>query len=466
MTRRRVLILCYFYPPLAGGGVHRVLSFTRHLPENGWDCTVVCADEHDYWVTDESLRAAVPRETEVIRVAGGSALSALLRLTRAAPGRRSGRTFGPLRRLSDWWLLPDSYIGWARRAARAAGRRIAAGGIDVVLSSSPPDSVHLAARSVQRRHGLPWVADFRDPWIALAFRDPPSAWHRARQQALERDVLEHADAIEVASRSHLDSLGRESGARVEPGRATQLPNGWEGGDAAGSADAADSMDAADADSGARGRSALSSGRAGPAASAASAPERPAQADRFLLAWTGTLSQMPDTDVFLEALHELLARQPVARRSLRARLAGPYESWHQDRAVALGLTGIVDFPGPLPHRESRALQRAADMLLLWKPRRAPTMVPGKLYEYLDAGRPILAVLDAADEAAELARRGSATVVAPGDRAALAAELERRWLAWRERGRAAGERPAWLDDFRRDRLAARLAATLTRVVEARR
>jgi glycosyltransferase involved in cell wall biosynthesis len=289
--------------------------------------------------------------------------------------------------------------------------------------------VHLAARTLQRRHRLPWVADFRDPWIALSFRTPPSAWHRARQAALEREVLEHADAVQVASTSHRRTLGHASGARIDGARVTHLPNGWEGADA------------------------------GPAAEAASA-------DRFLLVWTGTLSQMPDTDVFLEAVHEVLKRQPAARRTLRARLAGPFESWHADRAVALGLTGIVDFPGPLPHAESRALQRGADMLLLWKPRGAPTMVPGKLYEYLAAGRPILAVLPADDEAAELARRGGAVVTAPGDREALAAEIERRWLAWKDGARPAPMRPEWLDDFRRDRLAARLAATLTHVAEARR
>jgi glycosyltransferase involved in cell wall biosynthesis len=426
-----VLIVCYFFPPLAGGGVHRVLSFVQHLPAHGWDCTVVCAGEHDYWVTDASLEARVPDATEVIRVTGGSALSALLRVTRAAPGKRSGRTFGSLRRLSDWWLLPDSYVGWARRAQGVASRRIAQGGIDVVLSSSPPDSVHLAARALQRRHHLPWVADFRDPWIGLTFRTPPSAWHRARQAALERDVLEHADLVQVASLTHQRSLGAASSARVETARVAHLPNGWE-------------------------------------AESPVPPEPPAgaSAERFTLVYTGTLSQMPDTEVFLEAVHEVLKRQPAARRTLRARLAGPYESWYADRAVALGLTGIVDFPGPVSHLESRSLQRSADVLMLWKPRDVPTMVPGKLYEYLETGRPIVAVLDAEDEAAELARRGGGSLTPPGNREALSAEIERRWLAWRDGVRAPAVRPPWLDEYRRDHLAGRLAATLTRATESRR
>ena len=168
---RRLLIFAYFYPPLAGGGVHRVLSFTRHLPAHGWACTVVCAGERDFWVTDDSLVAAVPDDTEVIRVRGGSGLSTWLRLRRDdAEGRRSVRVFAPLRKIVDWCLFPDSYLGWAQRARATVQARIAKGDIDAMLSSSPPDSVHLAAADVARQTGVPWVADFRDPWSRAPWR--------------------------------------------------------------------------------------------------------------------------------------------------------------------------------------------------------------------------------------------------------------------------------------------------------
>lgn len=419
-----MLFLCYFYPPLAGGGVHRVLSFTRELPAHGWDCTVVCAGGEDYWVTDPTLLEHVPPRTEVLRVTGGSALSAWLRVRRGDRGRRPGGAFAALRRWSDWWLLPDSYAGWARRARAAAARRLAAGDVHAILSSSPPDSVHLAARPLARRFALPWVADFRDPWIGLAFRTPPTAWHRARQAAMERSVLEGADLVLAASRTHAEGAGRASGAT--PRRVVHLPNGFEPGGAA-------------------------------AAAPADAPAAAAGA-RFRAVFTGTLSQMPDAEVFLDALHEVLARHPEARRRLRVTVAGPYDSGYEDRAVALGLTGIVEFRGPVSHAESRALQRDADLLLLWKPRGAPTMVPGKLYEYLDAGRPLLAVLEDGDEAAGLALDGGAERVAPGDRAALAAALGRRWRAWAAGERPAPARPGWLDGHARPRLAARLAAEL--------
>jgi glycosyltransferase involved in cell wall biosynthesis len=411
-----------------------VLGFTRYLPRYGWSCTVVCAGEDDYWVRDDSLLARVPGETRVVRVSGGSGLSALLALGKGRGGRRSGSTFAGLRRLSDWWLLPDSYAGWARRAESAASRLLATERFDAMLSSSPPDSVHLAARTLHRRHRLPWVADFRDPWIPLAFREPPTPWHRARQAAMERDVLEGADLVLAASRTHADHVDRYSGAR--PRRVEHVPNGFE--------PAADS--------------------GGPAPAAAT-PFARLPEDAFVLAFTGTLSLMPDTEVFLDAVHDVLAARPDARRRLRVKLAGPYEEGYQDRAVALGLTGIVEFTGPIEHGASRALQQRADALLLWKPRHTPTMVPGKLYEYLDAGRPILAVLDADDEAAALVVRAGGEVVRPDDRVALTGAIGRRYDAWRATGRVPTTRPTWLEDHTRERLAGRLARLLDDVSGAR-
>ncbi|HZJ73127.1 MAG TPA: glycosyltransferase, partial [Planctomycetota bacterium] len=310
-ARRRLLVLCYFFPPLAGGGVHRVLSFVRELPRLGWDCTVIAAGREDYWVLDPTLEREVPAETEVLRVPGGSALSTWLKVRGGGGGRRSGSTFSALRSLSDWWLLPDSYAGWARRAARVAEARLARGGIDAMLSSSPPDSAHLAALAARRHRPVPWVADFRDPWIGLYLRRPVTRWHRARQAALERRVLESADRVLVASRTHADNLGAASGAR--PRAVVHLPNGYAE-EAATAAAGSDEGDAA------------------------------APPNRFLAVFTGTLSQMPETEVFLEAVHDLLARRPELRRRFRARLAGPFDTGYRDRAVALGLTGIVDFTG--------------------------------------------------------------------------------------------------------------------------
>jgi glycosyltransferase involved in cell wall biosynthesis len=428
---RRLLILSYFYPPLAGGGVHRVLSFTRHLPAHGWECSVVCAGAHDYWVRDETLLSQVPAGTEVLRVAGGSALAGLLRTggmgtAAGTAGRRSSGAFAALRALSDWFLLPDSYLGWAGRARGAARARIARGGIDALMSSSPPDSVHLAAADVARDTRVPWVADFRDPWIGLNFRRPPTAWHAARQSDMEARVTANAGLVLAASRTHADQLTARTHAR--PQRLRFLPNGYE---------------------------------PAPAGSGSADPRH------FRVVFTGSLSLMEDAGTLLAAVHELLERDPGARAELRVDLAGPYDSEWPARAVALGLGEVVRLPGPLAHAESRSLQRAADLLLLWKPNGTGfrTMVPGKLYEYLDSGRPVLALLPAGDEAAGLVERAGGTRLDPGDTSALARELGSRLARWRAGGRTPDSRPDWLAAHARARLAAELARELDALVGVR-
>jgi len=171
--------------------------------------------------------------------------------------------------------------------------------------------------------------------------------------------------------------------------------------------------------------------------------------------------MPDAEVLLEALHDWLAREPGARRRVRARFAGPYETGYEDRSIALGLKGIAEFLGPRPHGATLALQRGASALMLWKPRTASTMVPGKLYEYLDSGRPILALLPPGDEAGALVTRAGGEVVAPGDRAALIASLERRYAAWKAGADLPSARPEWLAEHTREQLAARLAGVLDEI-----
>jgi len=411
-VNRRVLVVSHFFPPLAGGGVHRALAWARHLPAHGWAVSVVCAGESDYWVRDASL--AIPEGTEVLRVAGGSAAAAWSR-ARGASSARAGGRFAPLRRLADWWLLPDAYAGWAARARRVVEQRIASGGIDALVTTSPPDSAHLAA---PRAPSVPWVADFRDPWVGLHFKSPPTRWHRQRQAAMERQVVQSADLVLAASRTHLEAL-RASGLRRD--RLEHLPNGFEpAGDEAAVADP----------------------------------------DHLRLVFTGTLSLMEDAATLLDALHELGIALPETRRRLRVDFVGPYDADHEDRAAALGLTGVVRFRGNVSHAESRRAQRAAEALLLWKPRASGyrTMVPGKLYEYLDAGRPILALLPEGDEAAALVRRAGGEVVTPGDAAGLARALERRYTHWREHGRAADQRPDWLAEHERAALAGRFARLL--------
>jgi hypothetical protein len=189
---------------------------------------------------------------------------------------------------------------------------------------------------------------------------------------------------------------------------------------------------------------------------------------MLFVFTGTLSQMPAAHAFLAALAGLLARHPEARARVRVVMAGPHESVYPERARTLGLGELVEFPGPVAHDGARALQRRADVLLLWRPAGMAyrSMVPGKLYEYLSARRPILALVPHDDETAAMVRSAGGVIADPDREDDVAAALE---AAYRDfpasRDRVAARVP-WLEEHERARLVERMAGWLDALIEERR
>lgn len=390
VRRPRVLVVSHFFPPHGGGGVHRALAWTRHLPAFGWDVTILAAGRQGYWIHDETLLERVPPATEVLRVDALTGVVLWRRALKGGLGEAGARRDDGLRALARFLLLPDSYRAWAGPAIKAGRARIARGDVDVVLSTSPPETAHLVGEAVARAGQLPWVADFRDPWVALHYRKPPTPLHRARHRAMERRVLMAADRVLCASRTHEEAILAEFGGAVAA-RLVFLPNGIEIDDSAPS----------------------------PTTSAAGPPGANA---RKRIVSTGTLVDVPALFAFLEALARRLAREAGLAERIEVVLAGPHDAALARLVETLGLGRVVRFPGILPHAEARALQRAADTLLFVR-NEGPgygAMVPGKLYEYLDARRPLVAMV-APSEAADLAREAGAVVVAPheGDRAVVAA-----------------------------------------------
>jgi glycosyltransferase involved in cell wall biosynthesis len=355
----------------------------------------------------------------VLRVAALTGVVLWRRGLRGGQREAGARRDDGLRALARFFLLPDSYRAWAGPAIRAGRTRVARGDIDVVLSTSPPETAHLVGEAVAASGRLPWVADFRDPWVALHYRKPPTPFHAARQREMERRVLTRDDRVLSSTRTHEREILRAYGGKVAR-RLVFLPNGIETEDEV------------------------------PAAAPAAARRR--------IVSTGTLVDVPALFAFLEALARRLAREPGLADRIELVLAGPHDAALGQLVAAQGLARVVSFPGILPHAEARALQRAADTLLFVR-NEGPgyaAMVPGKLYEYLDARRPLVAMV-APGEAADLAREAGAVVVAPdqGD-AAVAAALEgprpvpaepaiARILEGRSRRALAGELARTLDEL---------------------
>ncbi len=415
-----------FFPPMGGGGVYRPLSFVRYLPASGWKVTVIAPRGDAFWIRDDSLLDRVPADTRVVRTGTWSG-QALLRRGGGGGQKRSTRGFGFLRRAAAAVMLPDSYVGWYPFAVRAAMREIRSGPFDAIYSTSPPESAHVIAAAVVRRSGLPWVADFRDPWMNLHLLDVPSGVHAALHRRLERSVCRRASV--VATTAWSEQLLRRA---CPDARVTRIPNGFDGEEAA-----------------------------------SVAPISPPDAGPLRIVHAGMLTQRRSAVPFLEALRLLFDRRPDTRTGVDVEFAGARED-ENDRAVErFGLGNCVRFVDTIPHAEMLRRERAAHVLLLIKHAnpRYNGLVPGKLYEYIGLCRPVLA-LAPPGEARDLVdslRRGE--TAAPSDVTAVSNAIERLLELHRSGGLDGAYDLSERPEFERSRQAAALAALLDRTTEDR-
>jgi glycosyltransferase involved in cell wall biosynthesis len=344
-----------FFPPMGGGGVHRPLSFVRYLPQHGWKTTVVTPEAGAYWISDPTLTERIPAACRVIRT---RTLSGQSLLTRAgSPGRTRSQTrssfgFGVARRAASAVLMPDSYVGWYPFALQAALAAAKAERFDVLYSTSPPETAHLVGLAVQRRTGLPWLADFRDPWMNLHLLPPPTGLHARLHRSWE---------ARVCTTAHVVTTTRWHEARVRAGypdaHVARISNGYDGDEA----------------------------RSVASITPASRP--------FRIVHAGTLTQRRTAVPFLEGLAAFLATRPDARDEIHVEFLGPREDDNERAVARLGLRASVSFRDTVPHAETLRVERSAHVLLLIKHAdpRYDGLVPGKLYEYIGLRRPVLALV---------------------------------------------------------------------------
>jgi glycosyltransferase involved in cell wall biosynthesis len=406
---KQLLMIVPFFPPMAGGGVYRPLSFVKYLGGYGWLPTVIAPRGDAFWIRDERLVYQIPPDCRVVRTETKSAQGLLARLrggwgkrpgesgTRSAAAevsgfKRSSRWFSMARKLASTVVIPDTYVGWSRYAKRAAMAEIKNRTFDAIYSTSPPETSHLIAYDIQARTGLPWVADFRDPWMNLYLLKPPTPVHARLHARLEKKVCERAHTI-VTTRWH-EQLIREK-YPGSPGL-TRISNGFD------------------------------------AAEAANIETIGRHKTRFRITHAGMLTQNRTSEPFLRGLRRFLINRPDARPDLEILFVGPREDKNEMAVKQLELTDVVKFRDSVPHDEALQLERASHILLLIKHINPDYkgIVPGKLYEYIGVRRPILALVPDG-EAAQLItdlRRG---IVAPqSDEHTIAEILERLFTSFKE------------------------------------
>jgi glycosyltransferase involved in cell wall biosynthesis len=384
---RRVLFLAYYFPPHGGGGVQRSVRFCQYLPENGYATTVVTGPgvDADGWAPpDDTLNERIPRGTEVVRVPGP--------VPPPSRGRRN--------RLERAVRRPDPFDRWWLEGATATGR---AAGVDpdLVYASMSPFGTAEAAAAIARGLGRPWVADLRDPWALDEWRVYPTTLHRRLELRRMGRVLSSADAIVMNTREAARALVARF-PKLAQKRVVTIPNGFDASDFAGPAPE-------------RSDGAFRIVHAG-----AVHTDPNSKAIRRLLGGEARGLDISTRShlVLLRAVAAALRARPELRPTLEVHLAGVIGEG--DRAVLP--EDVVHAHGYLPHAQTLALLRSADLLFLPMhdlPAGARSrIVPGKTYEYLGAGRPILGALPDGDARDLLVEAGNAVLCRPGDVEAMA------------------------------------------------
>ncbi|MFN9799935.1 MAG: glycosyltransferase, partial [Bacteroidota bacterium] len=208
---RRALIISYYWPPAGGGGVQRWLKFAKYLPEFGYQPVIFIPENADYPVLDETLSGEVHPSTEVIRLPIWEPYRTFRKVSAkgdksvSAGFIRSARKETPITRVAQWLrgnlIIPDARRFWIGPSVRYLCQYLSEHTTDVIISTGPPHSMHLIAEAVSRRTGIPWLADFRDPWVNMDNADKfrMTRYARARHEFLERRVLRSADSVVTVS---------------------------------------------------------------------------------------------------------------------------------------------------------------------------------------------------------------------------------------------------------------------------
>lgn len=357
---KNVLIITYYWPPGAGAGVFRWLKFSKYLSQFGWKPVIYTPSNPETPVVDVSLNAEIPDTAEVIKrpiwepYAIYKLLTGKKQTEKVQTGFLREQDVPKSGEKAATWIrgnlfIPDARKFWVRPSIRFLSKWLKSNPVDAMVSTGPPHSMHLIAMGLKKKHNIPWLADFRDPWTQIDFYDKLmlTNWADQKHKKLEKEVLQKADSVVCVSKSWATGLEKIGNRQVDV-----VTNGYD-----------------DADF-----SAL--------------PKY--QNDSFSITHLGAMNADRNPRILWTVLSDIIKKNNTIRNNLSINLIGKTDISVKRDIEENGLTPNTNFIGHLPHKE--ALQKAAQSALLLLPlNNTPNVLgiaPGKLYEYLALKRPIL------------------------------------------------------------------------------
>lgn len=348
----KVLIITYYWPPAGGSGVQRWLKFVKYLQTFNIEPVVYTVDNANYPKKDSSLLKEVPQSITVLK-------QQICEPTDVLFWKNNGRqkvdvsnstNNGFLSFLRGNLFIPDPKIFWKSSSVKYLMKYLNNNKIDLVISTGPPHSMHLIANEIKQELNVKWIADFRDPWTDLYYNKvfKQLSFAKKKNKKLETTVLKNADCILTVS----NTLKKEFGKRAK--RVEVITNGFD-----------DELE----------------------------PDNEVVLDKdFNISYIGLLPQQSNPKLLFKVLKKLCLDKSEFKIDLNLKFIGDISDEVKKEIVINGLEENTEFIGYVSHQKAIEYQRKAQVLLLLIPNveKSEGILTGKLFEYLIAKRPILAL----------------------------------------------------------------------------
>ncbi|HYG19993.1 MAG TPA: glycosyl transferase [Ohtaekwangia sp.] len=405
--KKKVLIITYYWPPSGGSGVQRWLKFVKYLPEAGVHPYIFTPANPSFAIKDRSLQANVPPEATVIRYPIWEPYDLFQRLAGIFGTRKTaqgpfvpGKNRSAFQKITTWirgnLFIPDPRRFWVRPSVKFLKKYLAENSIHTIVTTGPPHSMHLIGYQLKQGNpSLRWLADFRDPWSEWGFLESIMAGTRARKlhRKMEAKVLSAADEIITITPFYKRRFEQLSGRSV-----TLLNNGFD-------EDDFDNLVIR-------------------------------RTDKFTVLHAGIVNERCDPRPFMKAIRALIEEEPSFRESVILEFVGDvHPSFRAFVDADAELTRVTRFTPHLPHKElvARYGEAALLLLVLTGYKDAEGYMPGKLYEYLATGLPVLAVGPEHGDASKLLRdTRSGAMIDGANTQAIKSFLLERFKWWKQGG----------------------------------
>lgn len=357
MASKKVLIITYYWPPAGGPGVQRWLKFAKYLPDFDIEPVVYCPENPNYPLVDTALHNEVSDKITVIKQPifepyKIASIFSKKKTQTIASGIISTKKQSFVEQLLLYvrgnFFIPDARKFWIKPSVEFLENYIKKHQVNTIITTGPPHSLHLIGLQLKEKLGVHWLADFRDPWTTIGYHDKMklTAASEKKHKNLERKVLQTADEISVTSPT----------TKLEFQRITTQPisvitNGF--------------------DDVSIGKTTLDS--------------------KFTFSHIGSLLTGRNPEVLWQVLSELITENREFKMAFELKLIGAVSNDVLEAIHKNGLESYVSLLGYIPHKEAQIAQRQSQVLLLVEIDSPETkcIIPGKLFEYMQSGRPILA-----------------------------------------------------------------------------